>query len=81
MQDNAYVFNEENYEGIICLPSSFGRRCKNISYRDSTVIADSCFIIFYAEERENSDAYKAYRYAQKKKKGKHIVNLFHSPRE
>ena len=32
-------------------------------------------IIFYAEERENSGAYKAYKYA-KGKKEKHVVNLW-----
>ena len=39
------------------------------------MIDKSDFIIFYAEKRENSGAYKAYKYA-KKKKDKMIVNLW-----
>ena len=36
---------------------------------------ESDVVIFYAEERENSGAYKAYKYA-KGKKEKYIVNLW-----
>ena len=39
------------------------------------MIDQSDFIIFYAECKENSGAYKAYKYAQKKR-GKQIINLF-----
>ena len=35
------------------------------------MIDKSDFVIFYAEERKNSGAYKAYKYARKKK-GKQI---------
>lgn len=39
------------------------------------MIDASDYVIFYAEERAESGAYKAYKYA-KGKKGKHIVNLY-----
>ena len=38
------------------------------------MIDKSDVIIFYAQEKENSGAYKAYKYALKKKK--HIINLY-----
>ena len=38
------------------------------------MIDKSDFIIFYAENRESSGAYKAYKYARNKKE-KYIVNL------
>ena len=39
------------------------------------MIDNSDVIIFYAENRANSGAYKAYRYA-KSKKGKWVINLY-----
>ena len=48
---------------------------KSIYFRNCAMIDKSDFIIFYAEEREDSGAYKAYKYA-KKKKGKRLINLF-----
>ncbi len=39
------------------------------------MIDQSNFIIFYAESREDSGAYKAYKYA-KSKKDKQIINLW-----
>ena len=35
----------------------------------------SDYVIFYAENREKSGAYKAYKYAKKKKR-KDIINLY-----
>jgi hypothetical protein len=47
---------------------------RSIYFRNCAMIDNSEVIIFYAENRESSGAYKAYCYA-KMKKGKIIVNL------
>ena len=39
------------------------------------MIDKSDVVIFYAEERENSGAYKAFNYAKQKKK--EIINLYY----
>ena len=56
------------YDEIIYLPLSYDYWYKRIYYRNCEIIEKSDFIIFYAEERVNSGAYKALRYAQRKKK-------------
>ena len=68
-------FRREDYDEVIYLAPAFEGWYKSIYFRNCAMIDQSDFVIFYAEERENSGAYKAYRYA-KKKKGKHIFNLF-----
>ena len=68
-------FRRENYDEIIYLMPSFEGWYKSIYFRNCAMIDQSSFVIFYAEERENSGAYKAYRYA-KTKKQTHIVNLW-----
>lgn len=68
-------FNHDDYDDIICLTPSFEGWYKSIYFRNCAMIDQSTFVIFYAEARENSGAYKAYKYAARKK-GKDIVNLF-----
>ena len=68
-------FNPDDYDDIIYLTPSFEGWYKSIYFRNCAMIDQSTFVIFYAEARENSGAYKAYKYAARKK-GKDIVNLF-----
>lgn len=68
-------FRRENYEEVVYLMPAFEGWYKSIYFRNCAMIDKSDFIIFYAEEREDSGAYKAYKYA-KKKKGKRLINLF-----
>ena len=70
-------FKREDYDEVIYLIPSFEGWYKSIYFRNCAMIDESDFIVFYAEEREKSGAYKAYQYA-KKKKNKYIVNLWHS---
>ena len=65
----------EDYEDIIYLMPSFDGWYKSIYFRNCAMIDNSDAVIFYAEEREDSGAYKAYKYA-KRKKEKHIINLW-----
>ena len=68
-------FHREDYDEITYLAPSFEGWYKSIYFRNCAMIDESAYVIFYAEKRENSGAYKAYQYA-KKKKDKHIVNLW-----
>ena len=68
-------FHREDYEEIIYLIPSFDGWYKSIYFRNCAMIDKSDLLIFYAEERKNSGAYKAYKYA-KKKKGKRMINLW-----
>ena len=68
-------FPKETYEEVIYLMPSFHGWYQSIYFRNCAMIDDSDCILFYVEQRENSGAYKAYCYAQKKK-GKRIVNVF-----
>ena len=72
---NVRYFKRENYENIIYLCPAFDGWYKSIYFRNCAMIDASDVVIFYAEERENSGAYKAYRYAKKKNK-KRILNLW-----
>ena len=74
LRKKARYFDKEDYDEIIYLPPSFEGWYKSIYFRNCAMIDKSDFIIFYAEQKENSGAYKAYKYA-KKKKNKYIVNL------
>ena len=71
---NTRYFNSENYDEIIYLPPSFEGWYKSIYFRNCAMIDQSDLIIFYAENKENSGAYKAYKYA--KKKNKYIINIW-----
>ena len=60
-------FNREDYDEIIYLTPSSEGWYKSIYFRNCAMIDKSDLIIFYAENRENSGAYKAYKYAKRKK--------------
>ena len=67
-------FNPEDYERVIYLEPSFAGWYKSIYFRNCAMIDKSDVVIFYAESREESGAYKAYKYA--KSKHKTIFNLY-----
>ena len=64
----------EDYDEIIYLTPIFDGWYKSIYFRNCAMIDESAYVVFYAEAREGSGAYKAYRYAAQKK-GKHLCNL------
>ena len=68
-------FDRTAYDEVIYLQPCFEGWYKSIYFRNCAMIDASDSVIFYAEERENSGAYKAYQYA-KKTKEKQIVNLW-----
>ena len=63
-----------DYEQFIYLALSYDYWYTRIYYRNCAMIDRSDYVVFYAEERENSGAYKALRYAVKQKKP--YINLF-----
>ena len=65
----------EDFEEIIYLMPSFDGWYKSIYFRNLAMIDESDIIIFYAEEREGSGAYKAFKYARGCK-GKTVTNLY-----
>ena len=65
---------DEDYEEFIYLDLDFDWWYQRIYYRNCAMIDKSDIIIFYVEERENSGAYKAFKYAKRKKK--ELINLF-----
>lgn len=69
------LHHSDRYDQITYLMPVFAGWYKSIYFRNCAMIDESTVIIFYAEEREGSGAYKAYKYA-KRKKGKQIVNLW-----
>ena len=64
-----------DYDEIIYLVPQFEGWYKRIYFRNCEIINRSDYVVFYAENRENSGAYKVYTYA-KKKKDKTIINLY-----
>ena len=68
-------FNRDDYDDVIYLTPSFDGWYKSIYFRNCAMIDESDVVIFYAESRESSGAYKAFKYAAKKK-GKKVINLF-----
>ena len=70
-------FRHEDYDDVTHLPPAFDGWYKSIYFRNCAMIDNSDFIIFYAEEREDSGAYKAYKYS-KKRKNKYIINLWNT---
>lgn len=72
---NVRYFKREDYDDVIYLVPSFDGWYKSIYFRNCAMIDESDYVIFYAEQIENSGAYKAYKYA-KNKRDKYIVNLF-----
>ena len=75
LRKNVRYFNREDYDEIIYLIPSFVGWYKSIYFRNCAMIDRSDLIIFYAERKEVSGAYKAYIYA-KKRGDKQIVNLW-----
>lgn len=65
----------EDYEDFVYLDLEFDWWYQRIYYRNCAMIDQSDIVIFYAEERENSGAYKAFKYAKQKKK--EIINLYY----
>ena len=74
LRKNVRYFKRENYDDIIYLVPAFEGWYKSIYFRNCAMIDQSDLVIFYAEKKEGSGAYKAYKYA-KNKKDKMIVNL------
>ena len=68
------IIHQDCYERIEYLIPKFDGWYRSIYFRNCAMIDASDVVIFYAENREASGAYKAYQYA-KKKKGKQIVNI------
>ena len=75
LRKNVRYFKREEYDDVIYLMPSFDGWYKSIYFRNCAMIDESQAVIFYAEERQNSGAYKAYKYA-KRKRDKYIVNLW-----
>ena len=67
-------YKRKEYEALECPTKDFDYWYTSIYYRNLAMIDQSDLILFWVEERENSGAYKTYRYAVKKHK--RIVNLF-----
>ena len=67
LRKNVRYFKREDYDEIIYLIPSFEGWYKSIYFRNCAMIDQSDCIIFYAEPKEDSGAYKAYKYAKKKK--------------
>lgn len=59
---------DEDYEEVIYLDLEFDWWYQRIYYRNCAMIDKSDVVVFYVEPRENSGAYKAYKYAIRKKK-------------
>ena len=75
LRKNVRFFNRDDYDEIIYLIPAFEGWYKSIYFRNCAMIDESHVVIFYAENRENSGAYKAYKYA-KGKKDKRVINLY-----
>ncbi|MBO5363228.1 MAG: hypothetical protein J6A46_02755 [Clostridia bacterium] len=75
LRKKSHYFKSEDYDEIIYLTPSFESWYKSIYFRNCAMIDKSDFIIFYAEDRKDSGAYKAYKYA-KRQKGKLLSNLW-----
>ena len=75
LRKNSPHFRREDYDDVQFLIPAFEGWYKSIYYRNCAMIDASDFVIFYAENREDSGAYKAYKYA-KRKKDKQIFNLW-----
>ena len=63
------------YEDVVFLVPKLSGWYRSIFFRNCAMIDGSDVIIFYAENRKESGAYKAYRYALTKKE-KTVINLY-----
>ncbi len=68
-------FRREDYDEIVYLTPSFEGWYKSIYFRNCAIIDESDRVIFYAESRKDSGAYKAYNYAIREK-NKQVINLW-----
>ena len=68
-------FKPEDYDDVIYILPAFEGWYKSIYFRNCAMIDQSDVIIFFVEPREDSGAYKAYKYAIKQK-DKQIINIF-----
>ena len=75
LRKSVRYFRREDYDEVVYLTPSFEGWYKSIYFRNCAMIDASDAVIFYAEARESSGAYKAYKYAAGKK-GKKTVNLW-----
>ncbi len=75
LRQRTRYFNREDYDEAVYLMPSFEGWYKSIYFRNCAMVDESDVVILFAEERENSGAYKIYRYA-KRKNDKRIVNLW-----
>ena len=66
-------FRKKEYEGLECPTKRFDWWYTAIYYRNCAMIDSSDSVLFYAEKRQDSGAYKAYKYAVSSRKK--IVNL------
>ncbi|MBE5742695.1 MAG: hypothetical protein E7360_05215 [Clostridiales bacterium] len=64
---------DEDYEDFVYLDLEFDYWYSRIYFRNCEMINKSDVVVFYAENRDNSGAYKALKYAVKSKKK--IINL------
>lgn len=67
-------FVRKEYEALECPIKEFDYWYTSIYYRNIAMIDSSDLILFWVEKRENSGAYKTFKYAVKKHK--RYVNLF-----
>ena len=65
---------KEDYEQFIYFSPSFDYWYTRIYYRNCEIVENSQFIIFYADNKKDSGAYKTLQYAKKRKK--EYINLF-----
>ena len=75
MRKRGRYFNPEDYDEVIYLTPAIEWWYKSIYFRNLAMIDKSDYVIFYAQKRADSGAYKAYKYAQSIK-NKIVVNLF-----
>ena len=80
LRKKSRYFNPQDYDEVIYLQKSFDGWYKSIYFRNCAMIDNSDYLIFYAEQRQTSGAYKAYKYARLKKK-KGIINLYSKLKE
>ncbi|MFI3165067.1 MAG: hypothetical protein R3Y45_02185 [Bacillota bacterium] len=59
------MINFEEYDQIISFPLEFDYWYTRIYYRNCEIIKQSDYTVFYIRNKENSGAYKCYKYAQK----------------
>jgi len=75
LRKKSRYFKRADYDEVIFLEPSFNGWYKSIYFRNCAMIDKSDIVIFYAQPRADSGAYKAYKYA-KSKADKLVINLF-----